>query len=161
MRSALLAVLFLAAPALAAEDITLIETDLDGVLKAVEAHKGKVVVVDVWGVFCVPCKEKFPHMVKLYNDNVKEGLVLISLTIDEPEDRTGALEFLKKQKATFQNFILKDKLRGEEAGDKKLVHSAPPVLHVFDRTGKLVKTLEGKKQGEQIDDIVKDLLKQK
>jgi hypothetical protein len=35
------------------------------------------------------------------------------------------------------------------------------VLHIFDRSGKLVSTLEGKKKGEQVDDIVKELLKQK
>lgn len=160
MRLALLATVFLACP-LVADDVKLEKTDLDGVLKAVAAHKGKVVVVDVWGVFCVPCKEKFPHMVKLAKDHAKDGLVLISLTIDEPEDQDGALAFLKKQNATFQNFILVDKLKGDDAGDKKLIHSAPPVLHVFDRSGKLVKTLEGKKQGEQIDAIVAELLKQK
>jgi thiol-disulfide isomerase/thioredoxin len=102
MRSALLAALFLTVPAFAADEIKLEPTDLDGVLKAVAAHKGKVVVVDVWGVFCVPCKEKFPHMVKLHNDLAKEGLVLISLTVDEPEDKDGALAFLKKQNATFR-----------------------------------------------------------
>ena len=51
MRTALLAALFLAAPALAADEIKLEPTTLDGLLKEVAAHKGKVVVVDVWGTF--------------------------------------------------------------------------------------------------------------
>ena len=47
MRAALLAALFVAAPALAADEaaeVKLQDTTLDGLLKAVEAHKGKVAV---------------------------------------------------------------------------------------------------------------------
>jgi hypothetical protein len=53
MRSALVASLLLALPALAqaADDVKLEPTSLDGLLKAVADHKGKVVVVDVWGTF--------------------------------------------------------------------------------------------------------------
>ena len=50
MRTALFAALALAAPA-AADGVKLEPTTLDGLLKAVAAHKGKVVVVDVWGTF--------------------------------------------------------------------------------------------------------------
>ncbi len=51
MRYALFAALLLAAPAPAADEVKLETVSLDGLLKAVAAHKGKVVVVDVWGTF--------------------------------------------------------------------------------------------------------------
>ena len=53
MRSALLASLFLAVPTVAhaADDVKLESTSLDGLTKAIADHKGKVVVVDVWGTF--------------------------------------------------------------------------------------------------------------
>ena len=51
MRTALFAALALAAPAAADDDVKLETTSLDGLLKAVTAHKGKVVVIDVWGTF--------------------------------------------------------------------------------------------------------------
>jgi hypothetical protein len=51
MRTALFAALFVAAPAVAADEVKVEPVSLDGLLKAVEAHKGKVVVVDVWGTF--------------------------------------------------------------------------------------------------------------
>ena len=50
MRIALLTALALATPALAA-DVKLEPVNLDGLLKEVASHKGKVVVVDVWGTF--------------------------------------------------------------------------------------------------------------
>jgi len=51
MRTALIASLLFAVPAVAADEVKLEPTTLDGLLKAVAAHKGKVVVVDVWGTF--------------------------------------------------------------------------------------------------------------
>ena len=51
MRTALLAALVLAGPAIAADEVKLAPATLDGLLTAVAAHKGKVVVVDVWGTF--------------------------------------------------------------------------------------------------------------
>ena len=51
MRTAGLAILLLAVPAFAADEVKIEKTDLDGLLKAVASHKGKVVVVDVWGTF--------------------------------------------------------------------------------------------------------------
>jgi hypothetical protein len=51
MRRALIASLFLAAPVVAADEVKLEPISLDGLLKAVADHKGKVVVVDVWGTF--------------------------------------------------------------------------------------------------------------
>jgi thiol-disulfide isomerase/thioredoxin len=158
MRTTLLAALVLAAPALA-DDVKLETISIDGLKKAVEAHKGKVVVIDVWANFCVPCKEKFPHMVKLSNDFKDKGVVFISLTIDEPADRPAALEFLKKNNAWFQNFILEDKDRNEKPGDEKLYHSAPPIVHVYDQSGKLVETYEGKKQAAKLDDKLVELTK--
>lgn len=159
MRTTFLAALLLAAPVAAADDIKLEAVSIDGLLKAVAAHKGKVVVIDVWANFCVPCKEKFPHMVKLSNDFKDKGVVFISLTIDDAEDKAKALEFLQKNKATFQNFILEDKDRGEKPGDEKLYHSAPPIVHVFDRDGKLMKTYEGKKQAAALDGLLEEMTK--
>ncbi len=159
MRIALLASLFLALPGFAADAIKLEPINLDGLLQAIHAHKGKIVVVDVWGDFCVPCKEKFPHMVALANQYAKDGVVFISLSLDEPEDKGKALAFLKKQKATFQNFILEDKDKLEKAGDAKLLHSSPPIVHVFDRDGKRVKTYEGKKEAAQLDAQLEMMLK--
>ena len=97
----------------------------------------------------------------MHKDLHKAGLVVISLSVDEPADRSEALQFLKDQQATFQNFLLEDKDRNEKAGDEKLYHSAPPIVHVFDREGKKVKTLEGKKEAEGLEKLVKDLLDKK
>jgi thiol-disulfide isomerase/thioredoxin len=129
--------------------------------KAVAAHKGKVVVVDVWADFCLPCKKKFPHLVHLHKELAKEGLVCISLSVDLEENFNGALEFLKKQGATFPNYILWDTEDNKDKLEKSFNHTAPPIFHVFDRSGKRIQTWEGKIEEEKIDMLIKYLLKQK
>jgi cytochrome oxidase Cu insertion factor (SCO1/SenC/PrrC family) len=97
----------------------------------------------------------------MHQELAKDGLVVISLSVDDADEKAAALKFLQDQKATFQNFILEDKDRNEKAGDEKLYHSAPPIVHVFDREGKVVKTLEGKKEAEGLEKLVKELLQKK
>jgi hypothetical protein len=97
----------------------------------------------------------------MHRELSKAGLVVISLSVDDADDKAAALKFLQQQGAAFQNFILEDKDRNEKAGDEKLYHSAPPIVHVFDREGKKVKTLEGKKEAEGLDKLVKELLEKK
>lgn len=127
--------------------------------KAIAAHKGKVVVVDVWGLFCAPCKAKFPSVVKMYKDYAKEGLVVISLSLDEPDQEKEVLAFLKKHDADFPNFILKDTEENKDAWDKRFPFMSPPVMHIFGRDGKLVKSLERQKEIDMIEQMVKEQLK--
>src|SRR5262249_24249442 len=35
-------------------------------VQAIQAQRGRVVVVDLWGDFCLPCKREFPRLVKLH-----------------------------------------------------------------------------------------------
>jgi thiol-disulfide isomerase/thioredoxin len=41
--------------------------------------KGKVVVLDFWGVWCGPCLAAMPHLKELYEKHKAEGLVVVSI----------------------------------------------------------------------------------
>ena len=164
-----MAALIVCAPAMAAE-VTLKKASLADVEKAIAAHKGKVVVVDVWGDFCVPCKKKFPSVVKLAKDYGNAGLVVISLTLDDADDKEAtdsALAFLKDKGATFENYQLADTDDNRKAYEKKIPHGLPPILNVYDREGKLVKTFEGgggkpealAEHAKEVEEFVKGVLK--
>ena len=44
---------------------------------------GKVVLVDFWASWCVPCKASFPALNKLQQQYAAKGLVIIGIGVDD------------------------------------------------------------------------------
>jgi len=104
--------------------------------EAVRSQKGKVLVVDVWADFCVPCKEEFPNLVRMHKKYAERGLSCFSVTVDPPNNpnaKAKALTFLEKQQATFANFFLDEP---EGVWQNRWDINGPPCIFVFDRQGK-------------------------
>jgi thiol-disulfide isomerase/thioredoxin len=144
-RLALIAVVCIATP-LAADPpaVRLESVSYADLADEVKLLKGKVVLVDVWGTFCAPCKEKFPQVVAFHEKFANRGLVVISVSVDPPDDadsRAAAKEFLTKQRAAFRNVQLSNKA---EVWQAKWNVVGPPLLFLFDQEGTLASRWEGK-----------------
>jgi hypothetical protein len=63
----------------------------------------------------------------------KDGVVCMSVSLDELESKEAALKFLQGQQAVFQNFLLAE---GSAVWQEKLDIIAPPAVFIFDRAGK-------------------------
>lgn len=100
---------------------------------AIKALRGKVVVVDIWADYCLPCKKAFPHLVEMHRKYAGQGLVCVSVSVDEPEKRAKALAFLQKQGATFANYLLTEEV---EVWQQRWKVKAPPIVFVFSRDGR-------------------------
>lgn len=106
---------------------------------AIQAHKGEVVVVDVWADFCRACKESFPDLVGLHHKYGPNGLVCISVTVDDVEGQEKALQFLQKSGAAFPNFLLNEEV---DAWQKKWDISSIPAVFVYDRNSQLARKFD-------------------
>ncbi len=63
-------------------------------------YRGKVVYVDFWASWCVPCKKSFPWMERMQHRYGDRGLRIIAVNLDEnPAD---ADRFLRKYPASFE-----------------------------------------------------------
>ena len=147
-------------PAQPPEKIDLRTVRYDGLTDAIKQNKGKVVVVDFWADYCVPCKREFPKLVALHNTHAAAGLVAVSVSLDElSEDgaKDKVLAFLTKQKATLTNLILDEK---PEVWQAKLKIDGPPLVMVFNRQGQLEQKFVDKGVDyEVIGKLVAELLK--
>jgi thiol-disulfide isomerase/thioredoxin len=134
----------------------------DQLVAAVRAQRGKVIVLDVWGEFCVPCKKEFPNLVRLHQRFAGAGLVCMSVTVDEPDRHAAALKFLQGRRATFANFLLnEDAALWQERWRLKGV----PAVFVFDRAGRRAAKFSSDDPNkpftyEEVVRLVEDLLRQ-
>ncbi|HJZ89971.1 MAG TPA: TlpA disulfide reductase family protein [Gemmataceae bacterium] len=154
MRTLLALTLGLVAAPLPAEppaDVRLDQVSYADLLGELKARKGQVVLVDVWGTFCAPCKEKFPALVAMHQKYNRRGLAVVSVSVDPPDDadaHEAARAFLTRQRAAFRNVILTDKA---EVWQAKWQIEGPPLVFLFDKQGRLVAKWEGKFNPDEVE----------
>jgi len=105
---------------------------LDGSPIDTTAYNGKVLVVNFWATWCVPCIREIPSFNKLH----KDGVSVLGIARDE-EGLPRVQPFLKKHPMDYQIGLGADPL------NKDYNLEVLPVTLVFDRTGKQIKRFEG------------------
>lgn len=98
--------------------------------------KGKVVVVNFWATWCVPCIREIPSFNKLHQDFSSKGVAVLGIGMDE-EGAEQLKPFLAKHPMQYPVGV------GSSDMNQKFKLDALPVTLVFDRTGKVVKRFEG------------------
>lgn len=117
--------------------------------QAMAQYKGKVVYVDFWASWCVPCRKSFPWMNALQTKHQEQGFVVLSINLDA-EKRLAQI-FLQQVPA---NFAIIYDAKGKLARQFKI--KGMPSSYLFDRQGKLISAhsgFNGKKQQEYENEI--------
>ena len=113
-------------------------------LKLVAAHKGRIVLVDFWATWCVPCRAEMPQLVKLSERLRARGLDFITVSADEPANEPAAYKLLM-QDAVAAPFYVKhasDDDKFYDLVDAKWAGVMPGIF-IYDRSGKRVRSFYG------------------
>ena len=70
-------------------------------------YRGRVVVVDFWASWCVPCRRSFPWLNEMQQRYGDDGLVVIGVNVDNDEQEAQA--FLDEYPARFEIVFDRDK----------------------------------------------------
>ena len=129
-------------------------------LKAIlKKKRGKVILVNFWATWCTPCREEFPALIKLYRQYRAKGLDLMLVSADNPEDRQQVEAFLKQSEANFTTYIGSDENHAVLASSiSRDWPYAIPTTFVFNRQGKLTKSLVGRQDYQIFQKAVMELL---
>lgn len=140
--------------------------DKEGYDKVITANKGKVVVVDCWATWCVPCRKAFPKTVELSKAYSAKDVVVVSLCFDEVKKGQApeaVKRFLAVHEADFENLISSLDISGDGAEAFGIPDGALPHFKIYGKDGKVFKTFEGgddkKFTHEDIEAAVKKALK--
>ena len=68
--------------------------DVDGKQVSLSQFKGKVILLDFWATWCVPCKAEIPGFIELQKKYGDQGLQIVGVSVDDsqPTAKKYALE---------------------------------------------------------------------
>ena len=72
--------------------------DVNGRPLSLQAMRGKVVIVDVWATWCIPCRNEIPHFIELLEKNRLRGLAVVGLNYENEDgpDHAETIENVRK-----------------------------------------------------------------
>ncbi len=141
------------------------EANYEALDEFVKANKGKVILMDFWATWCVPCVKKFPHFVDTHKKYSAKGLLCASVSLDprgkeEKYDKDSVGNFLKEKDAAFPNFVLREYAADDEKINKRFgLDGGIPFMVLFDKTGKRVWDSEQKElNNAELDKLIEEEL---
>lgn len=123
-------------------------------------HQGKVILVNLWATWCAPCLKELPELAKLQQQYREKGLVVLAISLDEPELLDTQVKRLARERAAG----LATYLQIEPSTDKfvsvvdKAWAEIMPTNYLLDRTGKVQAKLTGGKSYAEFEAALKPLL---
>lgn len=117
---------------------------LDGSKAKLEDYKGKVLLVNIWGTWCGPCRAEIPELIKLKDEYKDKDLEIIGLETaygggSDPEAEVKS--FVESNKINYTIGFAPDELNIEMA--KISQRSSVPMTFIFNKKSEVVGIFTG------------------
>ena len=125
-------------------------TKLDGTSLKLDELKGRVVLLNFWATWCIPCRSEIPSLSAMQKDLEPQGLSIIGVSYDDTADLIQ--QFQKDIPQSYQIV-----LGGREVGSE-LPASPLPTTYIIDRQGRIRDKLIGERSRAAFESVIKPLL---
>jgi len=118
-------------------DLTL--KDPFGNAQGLTALKGRIVVLNFWATYCIPCRAEMPDLAAIQNEYASLGVQVVGASTDEAGDRAKVLQFVKETRVNFPIWM------GATTADMMRfgLGGALPGTVVIGRDGRIARVISG------------------
>lgn len=113
--------------------------DLSGVEQNLGSMKGRIVVLNFWATYCIPCRKEMPDLAAIQNEYAALGVQVIGASTDEAAERPKVLQFIKEAKVNFPIWL------GAGTGDMLRfgLGTALPGTVLIGKDGRIARVISG------------------
>jgi cytochrome c-type biogenesis protein len=123
---------------------------LDGQPFQLASLRGRVVLLNFWATWCVPCRGEIPDLNKLHQDYEKSGLSVVGVLTDD-----STSELPKFHKDIKQDYML---IVGSDDSKAKYEAVGLPTSYIIDREGRIRQKIVGPRTRGEFEAMLRPLL---
>lgn len=105
----------------------------DGKEITLDSYKGKVLLLDFWASWCMPCRQEMPNVKKAYNDFHGKGFEILGISLDDSSAKFSS--YVDEQEIPWPQ-VFDGKGWNSEVGKLYAINSIPATF-LLDRSGKI------------------------
>ena len=126
-------------PATTGSRATLVLQDLEGRTRDLKDIEGRIVVLNFWATWCIPCRQEMPVFVRLQERRAAEGVQVIGASADEAGNEHAVEAFVQERHIRFPIWIGATTVDMQRLG----LGTALPATAIIDRDGTVVARAPG------------------
>jgi thiol-disulfide isomerase/thioredoxin len=115
-----------------------------GTFQTLEALAGRVVLLNFWATWCVPCRREFPALDALAKEFTPAGLTVLAINVEDADANAEVTAFIAKTRPSFQ--VLRD---ADMALARAYRIPGMPAVLLVDRKGQLRWQHSGYEPGDE------------
>jgi thiol-disulfide isomerase/thioredoxin len=110
-----------------------------GGTESLSAYRGKIVVLNFWATWCLPCRQEIPMLDKVASKYANENVVFFAASLDSADTQPKISRFLEKKKITLPIWL------GASTESLKQLNlgGVIPATVILDRDGQVVMRILG------------------
>ena len=127
-------------------------TALDGTHLTPDALRGKVVLINFWATWCLPCRVEMPLLQRMAERHREAGLVVVGLSVDRGSEQ-AVREFLRERGVTYPVVVVGPDVERAFGGVRGY-----PTSMVMDKSGVIRHVVIGPLAAASLEPAVRRLL---
>ena len=125
---------------------------LDGKTTSLSELRGRVVILNFWATWCLPCRSEIPTFGAMQKDFEAQGLTIVGVTFD---DSASAVKTFQKDLPMEYTVAT-----SEARPPQEFSYVGLPTTFIIDREGKIREKIVAPREREQFEAFVKPLLEE-